>query len=178
MPGAPRLPYGGRLWSVSHHWQTNCKRRSTPRLARDCDVAAHHLTKPFADREPEAGAAIFAGGRCIRLGKLLEQFAHLLRRHADAGISDSDSDPIAGAFLSMPRINGYGAALRKLIRIAHEVEQRLPQPHLIGMQPADRSIATDREAVLVLCRQRLDGFDHAFDEGREREIFELQFHAS
>src|SRR6516164_2932686 len=131
MPGAPRLPYGGRLWSVSHHWQTNCKRRSTPRLARDCDVAAHHLTKPFADREPE-----------------------------------------------MPRINGYGAALRKLIRIAHEVEQRLPQPHLIGMQPADRSIATDREAVLVLCRQRLDGFDHAFDEGREREIFELQFHAS
>src|SRR3984893_14901730 len=108
------------------------------------------------------------------MGKLLEKLAHLLRRHANPGIGYSDGDPIAAVFLSMPCINGYRSTLRKLVRIAHEIEQGLPQPHLISMQHADRGFTTDRHPVVILRRQRLDGPDHAVDERREREIFELQ----
>jgi hypothetical protein len=68
--------------------------RAFPRLALDRDVAARHLTEPLADREPEAGAAVFARRRCIGLGKFLEQLAHLFRRHADAGISDGDGNQL------------------------------------------------------------------------------------
>src|SRR5262249_32637434 len=115
-----------RLRSISHHRQTDCKRRSTANLALHRNVAAHHLAKPFADREPEACSTVFPRRRCIRLRKFLEQLAHLLRRHANAGIGDSDRNPIAAVFLSMPRVNGNGAALRKFVGVAHEIEQRLP----------------------------------------------------
>ena len=45
----------------------NCRQpygegRSTTRLARDRDIAAHHLTEPPADDETEAGATVFARG--------------------------------------------------------------------------------------------------------------------
>src|SRR3984893_15502345 len=78
--------------------------------------------------------------------------------------------------LPPPRMNRDGAALRELIRIAHEIEQRLPQPHRVGMQRPDRPIAEDHELVAILRRQRLDCLDHALDERRKREIFELQLH--
>ena len=79
--------------------------------------------------------------------------------------------------LPLSRIDGDRAPLGELVGVAHEVEQRLPQPHRVGMQRPDRSLAMDREPVSVLCCQRLNGFGDAFDEGREREIFELQLHA-
>src|ERR1700730_6007671 len=44
---------------------------------------------------PEPGASVFAGRRGRRLGKLLEQLAHLLRRHPDAGVRHRQRDPIA-----------------------------------------------------------------------------------
>ena len=87
-------------------------------------------------------------------------------------------DPVTAVFLCLARINGNGAALRKLVGVAHEIEQRLPQPHLIAMQPPDRSIATDCDLVGILRRQRLDGLDHIVDQRSEREIFELQLHPS
>src|ERR1700730_2712673 len=52
---------------------SDCKGRTTTRLTLDRDVAAHHLTEAFTDREPEAGAAVSACGGCIGLGEFLEQ---------------------------------------------------------------------------------------------------------
>src|SRR6516162_1941785 len=46
------------------------------------------------------------------------------------------------------------------------------------MQRPDCAIAANNELVAILCRQRLNGLGHAFDERREREIFELEFHPS
>src|SRR5262249_58361675 len=119
----------GSLPNLHNSWQADCKGRTASRLALHSDVAAHHLAEPFADREAEAGAAVFSGRRCITLGEFLKQLSHLLRRHADAGISDSDANPIAAVFLPMPRINGNGAALRKfvalLIRLSSVCRKRI-----------------------------------------------------
>ena len=41
--------------------------RAAAGLALDHDVAAHHLTEAFADREAQAGAAVFAGSGGIGL---------------------------------------------------------------------------------------------------------------
>src|SRR6516165_326531 len=118
-----------RFRSIDRCWQPNRKRRSAARLALDRNIAPHQLTEPFADREPEAGAPIFARSGRGGLRKFLEQLTHLLRRHANAGIGDGDGDPIAAVFLPMPRIDGNGAAFREFIGIAQEIEQGLPQPH-------------------------------------------------
>ena len=40
-----------------------------------------------------------------RLGELLEQLAHLLRRHADAGVGDRERDPVAAVLLSLARVD-------------------------------------------------------------------------
>src|SRR6516165_2618298 len=114
--------------------------RAFPRRALNRDVAAHHLTEAPAYRETKACAAVFARCRRGSLRKFLEQLAHLLWCHADACIGNSNGDPIAAIFLPLPRINGNCAALRKLVGVAHEVEQRLPEPHLVSMQPPDRGI--------------------------------------
>src|SRR6516164_11797507 len=45
--------------------------RAAAGLALDRDVAAHHLAEALADREPKAGAAVFARRRCVGLGELL-----------------------------------------------------------------------------------------------------------
>jgi hypothetical protein len=39
--------------------------------------------------------------------------------------------------------------LGKFIGVAHEIEQRLPQPHLVRMQGSDRSVAMNRHLVGV-----------------------------
>ncbi len=59
-------------------------------FARHCDVSAHHLTKPLADREPEASAAVFASRGCVGLREFLEQLTHLVRRDPNAGVSNRD----------------------------------------------------------------------------------------
>ena len=64
----------------------------------------------------------------------------------------------------------------ELVGVAHEVQQRLPQPHLVGMHRPDRSVAMDRDLVGVLRRQRFDGLDDIVDQRRERESFEMKLH--
>jgi hypothetical protein len=61
----------------------------------DSDVAAHHLAEPLADREAEAGAAVFSRGGGISLRKFLEQPPHLFFSHIDADIGHGNRDPIA-----------------------------------------------------------------------------------
>ena len=49
------------LGSFQNAWQLDRKGRAAAQLARDRDVAAHHLAEALADREPKTGAAVFAG---------------------------------------------------------------------------------------------------------------------
>src|ERR1700730_19186863 len=123
----------GFLDSIHNPRQLYREGRSADRLALDRDVAAHHLTKAPADREPEARTTVLARGGGGGLGKLLEQLAHLLLRHADAGVGNRDDETVAAIVLSLPRVDGDGAMAGELGGIAHEVQQRLPQPHLIGL---------------------------------------------
>ncbi len=57
----------------------------------------------------------------------------------------------------------------ELVGVAYEVQQRLPQPHLVGMHRPDRSVAMDRELVAVLCRQRFDCLDDLVDQRWQSE---------
>jgi hypothetical protein len=82
-----------------------------------------------------------------------------------------NTEPLPGSLSTV-----MSPALRELVGVAHEIEQRLPQPHLVGMQRADRTVAANRDLVGILRRQRFDGLDHVVDERRKREIFELQLH--
>ena len=57
-----RLSCAGRhsfLWNLYNTWQPDREGRAVTVHALDCDVAAHHLTEPFADREAEACSPIF-----------------------------------------------------------------------------------------------------------------------
>src|SRR6187402_3429749 len=53
--------------------------------ALDGQVAAHQVAEVAADRQPEAGPAVPAPGRCLGLGERLEQPPELLFGHPDAG---------------------------------------------------------------------------------------------
>ena len=124
--------------------QPDAEGRTTTRLALDGDVSPHHLAKAFADHEPETGATVFTRGGGIGLGEFLEQSAYLLRRHSNAGIGNRDGNPVAAVLLSLPCVNADGAALCELVGVAHEVQQRLAQPHLVGMHRPYRAVAMDR----------------------------------
>ena len=116
-----------------HPRQANCEGRACPRLAFHRDVAAHHLTEAPTDGEAKPGSAVFARRCRGGLRKLLEQLAHLFRCHSDAGISNRNRNPIAAVLLSLTRIDADGAALSEFVGIAHEVQQRLAQAHLVGL---------------------------------------------
>ena len=45
--------------------------------------------------------------------------------------------------------DGDGALFGELVGVAHEVQQRLPKPHLVGMHHPDRGVAMDRHLFRV-----------------------------
>jgi hypothetical protein len=98
--------------------QADGEGRALPRLAFDGDLAAHQAAEMLADGEAEAGATILAGGRGIGLRKFLEQPAHLLLGHADAGVCDRDPDRVAAIERLRLRGDGHGALLGELVGIA------------------------------------------------------------
>src|SRR6185295_1203436 len=70
------------------------KRGTTAWSAFDGDIPPHHLTELFGERKTETRSAIFARGGVIDLRKRTEEFAHLLGRHANAGVGDAKEEPI------------------------------------------------------------------------------------
>ena len=61
--------------------------------------------------------------------------------------------------------------------VAREIEQRLPQPGLVGMDGAEVGRAVDDEAVAVPRRHRLDGLGHVPDQRHQRKRIEVKLHA-
>src|ERR1700680_2063385 len=95
--------------------------------------STRHTAEMPADGETKTGAAVFA--RCSRggLGELLEQFAHLLRRHADARIGHRERDPVATALLPLASGDGDSAFLGELVGVTRQVEQGLPEAGLVSV---------------------------------------------
>jgi hypothetical protein len=103
----------GCLHNLHNPRHPDRKGRAAAEFTLDHDVPAHHLAEALTDREAKTRTAVFARGGRGSLRELLEQLAHLLWRHANAGIADSDGDPIRSYGLD------YGVGMRsKIIPIA------------------------------------------------------------
>src|SRR5262245_53570087 len=157
--------------------QADGEGRALARLAFHRDVAAHQAAEMPADRKPEAGAAVFAAGRGIRLRKFLEQPPHLLFGHADPAVGDGNGDPLATLELLRPRSDGDGTVFRELVGIARQVEQRLTEPRLVGVDRAEIRRAINHHAIGVLRRHRLDRLGYVLDCRHEQERFEVKLHS-
>ena len=68
--------------------QIERERAADAGLAAQLDLAAEQVRQLAADRQAEAGAAVFAAGAGVGLLERLEDDALLLRRDADAGVGD------------------------------------------------------------------------------------------
>jgi hypothetical protein len=117
------------------------------------------------------------GARINALAKVSERSKSRQNSRPTLPISSSAwPQPIAAVLLFFARIDGDGAAVGELVSVAQEIQQRLPQPHLVGMQRPDRSVTMDRDLVGVLCGQRFDGLDNIVDQRRKSEGFEMKLH--
>ena len=54
-----------------------------------------------------------------------------------------DRDLVAVVLLLLPRVDGDGAVVGELVGVAQQIQQRLPQAHLIGMQRPDCIVTID-----------------------------------
>src|SRR5262245_31111354 len=139
--------------------QAHREHRALARLARHRHVAAHHARELARESKAEPSAAEALRGRGIGLAELLEQLCLLLRRHANAGVSDRELDPIASiGHLARPQPDL--AFLGELASIAEEVEQDLPQSHWVHGQCAEVLLGVNDEPVLVLLGKLSGGADH------------------
>ena len=64
----------------------------------------------------------------------MEQPAYLLIGHTDAGVGHGNHDPIAAIGPLRLRGNGDGAVFRELIGITRQVQQRLSESDLVGVE--------------------------------------------
>ena len=140
------------------------------------NASAHHPAEPLTDRETEAGSPVFAGGGRVDLGEFLEQFFHLCRRHTNAGIRHRDFNPFPVIDLPAPCTDRQRAALGELVGIADEVQQRLPNAHLVSVNRLRRRVAIHHDSVAVVCRQRLERLHDIVDQWGDREGLKVQLH--
>ena len=145
--------------------------------AVDASLSSHQGGKPTGDREPEACAAVFAGGGDVGLLEGLEQLLALLLADADAGIFYLEAQQVAaGKRTGHPYPQGDSALLGKLDGIGGVVEQCLAQAGDVAMNPDGRVSHVDHEAEALgtglLAHQGADVVQH----GGEGEVTLLQRH--
>src|SRR6516164_171731 len=124
------------LPGIYNSWQPDSEGRAMARLALHCDVSTHHLAEPLADGEAKAGAAVFARRGRGSLRKFLEQPAHLLRCHPDAGIAYRERDPVAAVLPFLVSGHRDTALLSEFVGVARQVEQGLPEAGLVSVDRA------------------------------------------
>jgi sugar phosphate isomerase/epimerase len=66
------------------------------------------------------------------------------------------------------------AVLAELARIAAQIEQRLAQPHLVGMHVLDARRAIDDERIAVLRRERVERALEFIHERGDRNGLQMQ----
>src|SRR5262245_4812506 len=106
--------------------------RSDAQPAGYGDLAAHHPAQAAADRQSEAGSAEAACRRAVNLHEFAEQALDLLLAHADAGVLQSEDDPLGLAPAFAADVEPDLAGLGELRRVAEQVQQNLTDPRRIG----------------------------------------------
>ena len=146
------------------------------RRALHRDVAAHQAAQAPADREPEAGAAVFARGRAVGLAELLEQPGHLLLAHADAGIGHHEGEEAVVVLLALD-VQADLALVGELAGVAQQIEHHLADPGHVRAHAPDVVRAADREPVAVLLRERRCGHRQLVDQRLHVDVLEMQLEA-
>ena len=130
------------------------------REAIDGDLSLHPLDQLLADGEAEACAAVAAGGGAVGLGEGLEKATNLLRRHADAGVSDAEAKPDAGLrrFLDLHGDDDV-APFRELHRVGDQVGEDLAEAERIADEPVGYlgTAHEDEFEAALFGRHREDG---------------------
>ena len=115
--------------------QRDAEHRADARFAPHLHVTIHQLREPPHDRETKAAAAEPARGRAVGLGEWLEQSRPFVCTDADSGIGHLQRHVVpALANRRRRRADMDAAALRKLHRIAEQIEQDLAHPHRVADQ--------------------------------------------
>ena len=97
-----------------------------PGLALDVDLPLHQLNEPVSNRESQAGSAILACNRGIRLSKLLKQVLSLLGGNPNPRVANAELNALFVLRLDLIHIHGDGAVIRKFACITQQIEQYLP----------------------------------------------------
>src|SRR5262245_8011432 len=163
-----------RKRSTSLRRQAHRKDRALARLARHCHVAAHHACELARDGEPEASSAEAPRRRCIDLHKFLEQFALLFGGHPDAGVSDSEIDPVAAVSQHPARTQCHLTLPGEFAGIAEQIEQDLSQPHRVHSQCAEILLGFDDQPVFVLLGELARGVDDLVDQRSELQALRVE----
>ena len=97
----------------------------------------HHLGQALADGQPEAGAAVFAGGRAVGLDERLEEMLLGLGGYADAGVGNLEAQTdAAGLFLRGRDGHDHLSLLGELDGVPQQVHQDLAQSHGVAAHQA------------------------------------------
>jgi hypothetical protein len=100
--------------------------RALPRLADDCDLAAHAVDEALRDRKAEARPAEPAGHRTVALAEHLKQLRLGRFVHADARVADIELDGGCGWIMPHDRyVDLHAPLFGKLDGIPGGVEQHL-----------------------------------------------------
>ncbi len=106
-----------------------------PRGALHADVTAHEGGELMADGEAQAGAAVLAVGGAVHLGEGLEEPFLAFLRDADARVPHGETHPAGGPFPTLqPRVQDHLSYIGELHRVAHQVNQDLPQTPRVAAQ--------------------------------------------
>ena len=109
--------------------------------------------------DENSGAAIFLGGRRIRLAERLKKPTELFFVHANPGIRNRHPDHESIEALHAER---QLAPMGKFARIAQHIEQALLDLGAVAANAADRIEGVDFERVAILGRQRRNDRAHLF----------------
>ena len=138
-------------------------------------LATHQLRQPAADRQPQAGAAVLAGGRRIGLLEHLEQPRQRLGSDAGAGVFDREAhQQLLAALLQQPGAQRHRAVLGELDGVAGVIQQRLPQPRRVAAQARRHVGHVDLHAQALLGGRRRDQRAHLLEQPGQLEIGGLE----
>ena len=153
-----------------------------PRPGRLCDVdpAAHQRDEPLRDGEAEAGAAVAAAGRAVRLDEGLEEARLQLGVDADAGVAhlEADDHRVPGRLVEGHPEDDL-ARLRELDRVADEVGEDLAQPAGVAPQRVRHVVADEAEQLEPLGLRGLgEGAEHLAHRAPQVELDALEVDAA
>jgi hypothetical protein len=121
---------------------------------------------------PEAGAAVFAGGRGVGLHVGLEQVLLLFAAHADAGVAHIEAQGRSAALLlDAGDADRHFAVFGELDGVAEQVDQHLAQAQRVAVEAVRHAWAEQvAEFDVALLRLLGDQFDHFLEQLAQVEI--------